>query len=331
MSGRGDWFRSFDSGTARTRLLMAGAFVGAIVLLTTSMLFSWPAAVGGGGGVSAAEEERARAFDSPAGSCLNWSSPDGADMRRVDCAEPHLFEVTSNVDISAEHPGDAPPPDLARWQAIAEDKCTPGATTYLGGVLDPFGRFKVNALKPSDAQWRDGDRKLRCGLQRAALSGALLPTTGSAGDQDQSNIHDPGTCLALDGQEIGDPIACGEPHAVEIVGNVDLSTAFPGPEYPAEEAQIEKAIELCAAVTAEYTGGVDLAARGLTPYPDALKPESWAARSRKIDCKVAAKLPDGTGLAPVTNSVRGLGSPSSAPSGPPTPPPSSSTPPPSGG
>ncbi|MGQ0840524.1 septum formation family protein [Actinokineospora sp.] len=305
MSGSGDWFRSNDN-TAKTRLMMVGAFAGSLLLLVLSMLFSWPIAVGGG--AQTPEDARAQAFDSPTGSCLNWTPPEGTDVRRVDCAQPHLFEVTSNVDISAEHPDDAPPPELARWQEIALAKCTPGAVTYLGGKLDPFGRFTVNALKPSDAQWRAGDRKLRCGLQRAAPSGALLTTAGSAANQDQSNVNEPGICLALDEQDIGDPVDCARPHAFEIVGSVDLSTAFPG-EYPTEEAQTEKAIELCAEVTGAYTGGADLTAKGLTPYPDTLKAESWAVGSRKVDCKVGAKLPDGLGLAPITGSVRATAAP----------------------
>ncbi|WP_436493122.1 septum formation family protein [Actinokineospora sp. HUAS TT18] len=302
MSESGDWLRSND-GTTKTRLLMAGAFVGALLPLITSILFSWPVQAGRGPADSP-EELRREAFDSPTGSCLQWTPPDGTDMRRVDCAQPHLFEVTSNVDVSSEFGEDAPSPDMARWQELAVAKCTPGAATYLGGTLDPFGKFTVNALKPTAEQWADGDRKVRCGLQRAAPSGALLPSVGTAAKQDQSNIHEPGTCLALVGQEIGDPTDCANPHAFEIVGNVDLSQAFPG-DYPTVDAQTEKASELCAMVTNAYTGGADLAAKKLTPYPDTLKVESWDAGSRKIDCKVGAKLPDGSGLAPITNSVRG--------------------------
>nr|MDQ3577974.1 septum formation family protein [Actinomycetota bacterium] len=285
----------------RTRLVMAGVFVGALLPLATSMVFPWPVRVESSPEV-VAEQERAAAFDSPTGSCLSWTPPEAADMKRVECAAPHLFEVTSNVDIASEYPDNAPAPDVASWQEIALAKCTPGATTYLGGTLDPFGRYTVNALKPSSAQWDDGDRKLRCGLQRTGLSGALLATTGSASRQDQSNVHEPGTCLALEEQKIGDPIDCLKAHAVEIVGTVDLSATFPG-EYPTEDAQREKLIDLCAQVTAEYTGGANLAAMKLTPYPDTLKAESWAAGSRKVDCKVGAKLEDGTGLAPIFNSV----------------------------
>ncbi|PPK65963.1 septum formation family protein [Actinokineospora auranticolor] len=289
---------------------MAGAFVGSLLLMGSSTVFSWPVKLGSA--PVSAEEERQAAFDSPAGSCLTWTPPDGTDMKRVDCAQPHLFEVTSNVDITGDYPPDVAPPDLARWQQIAKAKCTPGVTAYLGGKLDPFGKYTVNALKPSEAQWQDGDRKLRCGVQRTTPSGGLLTSTGSAADADQSNVHEPGTCLALDNQKIGDPLPCDQEHAYEIVGTVDLGSAFPG-DSPTKDAQLEKAGELCVEVTNTYTGGTDLAAKGLTPYADALEPESWAAGSRKVDCKVGARLADGSGLAPVTNSVRGTPTESTAP------------------
>ncbi|SDJ44246.1 Septum formation [Actinokineospora alba] len=309
---------------------MAGAFAGALILLCSSILFSWPVEAGRNDPVAVAQEERRKAFDSPAGSCLQWTPPEGADMRRVDCAQAHLFEVTSNVDISGEYPENAPPPDTEKWQAIAVAKCTPGAVTYLGGNLDPFGKFSVNALKPTNEQWDEGDRKVRCGLQSAAPSGALLTTVGSAARQDQSKIHEPGTCLALVGQEIGDPVACDQAHAFEIVGNVDLGAAFPA-DYPAVEAQTERASDLCAAVTTAYTGGADLAKKGLTPYPDTLRPESWAAGSRKVDCRVGAKLPDGSGLAPVTGSVRAVPATTPPASQPPASQPPPGAPTPSGG
>jgi hypothetical protein len=42
----------------------------------------------------------------------------------------------------------------------------------------------------------------------------------------------------------------------------------------------------------------------LTISWDTLQEASWAAGSRLVNCKVGALLPDGSGLAPVTGSVR---------------------------
>jgi hypothetical protein len=293
--------------TTRTRLVMAGAFVGALVLLTLSMLFSWPVAVRGS--ATSATDEAAAAFDSPRGTCLDWPADNPRAMRRVDCAQPHVFEVTSNVEISGDYPASAPPPDEKHWQEIANQKCTDGVAEYLGGKLDPAGKYSVSALKPTDDQWRSGDRKLRCGVHRVTSLGTRLLTTGSAAKADQSNIFPPGTCFALtDDKGVGDPIDCGKPHALEVVGNVDLSQAFPT-DFPAADAQDNKLAELCAAVTKEYSRDLDLATKKLTLSWDNLAQESWAAGSRKVDCKVGAPLDDGSGLAPVNGSIHNAGPP----------------------
>lgn len=282
---------------------MIGAFVGALVVLATSVAFSWPVTV-----EAAPPDEASLAFNSPPGTCLMWVNPTGVDIHRVACAQPHVFEMTGVVDISADYPGDAPSPPVDQWQKIKTDKCTPSITAYLGGKLDPYGKFTVDALKPTDAQWKDGDRKLRCGVQRAAPSGSRLPTKGSATGQDQSNVYDAGTCLALVGNSIGDPVQCVNGHAYEIVGIVDLGDSFPGSAYPDEHKQAQKLITLCDKASKTYTGGINLTTKHLTLYWDTLKQQSWDVGSRRVDCKVGAVSKDGKSLQAVAGSVRKVGS-----------------------
>jgi hypothetical protein len=280
---------------------MFGAFVGALAVLAMSMVFSWPVSVKGAADTAA--EEAAAAFDSPSGTCLDWPNDAPQNMRRVQCKEPHTFEVTSNVEIGKDYPTSAPPPNDEGWQKIVTERCTTVGAKYVGGTLDPYGKYTVGALKPTADQWRQGDRKLRCGLQRVTPSGKrLLPTTGTAAKQDQSNVHDPGTCFALVNKEVGDPIDCAKEHSFEVVGNIDLSQTFPG-EYPSEDQQREKTVDLCPPVAAKYTGNKDLTTLGLSLYSDTLKPESWAAGSRKVNCKVGALAQDGS-LKPVRGTVQ---------------------------
>ena len=288
--------------TLKTRLVMAGAFVGALAVLSMSMLFSWPVSVKSSADTVA--DEAAAAFDSPSGTCLDWPNDAPQNMRRVPCAKPHTFEVTENVDIGKDYPASAPPPNAEGWQQVVTEKCTAVGTKYLGGKLDPYGKYTVGALKPNAEQWQNGDRKLRCGLQRVTPSGKrLLPTTGSAADQDQSNVHDLGTCFALvNKKEVGDPVDCSTEHSYEVVGSIDLSKTFPG-AYPSEAKQLEKTVDLCPPVAAKYTGDKDLTALGLSLYSDTLKAESWAAGSRKVDCKVGALEKNQT-LRPVRGSVK---------------------------
>src|SRR5439155_13874717 len=101
------------------------------------------------------------------------------------CDVPHLFEVTGMSDVSADFPAKVPPPTPDQWRQLSVTKCGPTAATYLGGKLDPMGKFAVNALQPREEQWSTGDRKLRCGLQRATVTGSAQPLTGSAAKQDQ--------------------------------------------------------------------------------------------------------------------------------------------------
>jgi Septum formation len=298
----------------RTRMVMAGAFIGALAVLSGSMLFSWPVSVKGAADTAA--QEAAEAFDSPSGTCLDWPHDKPQNMRRVPCDQAHTFEVTNNLDIGAEFGGNAPPPAEENWQQIVTEKCTAEATKYLGGTLDPFGKYTAGALKPSAEQWRNGDRRLRCGIQRVTPSRErLLPTTGAAADQDQSNVYEPGTCFALVDKQVGDPVNCDTAHAYEVVGVVDLSTVFPPKTFPSEAAQREKlVVDLCPPVANKYTGNADLKAKKLSLYSDTLKKESWTAGSYLVNCKVGARQPNGELLA-VRGSVEAapVAPPSSAP------------------
>lgn len=304
-----------SGSTMRTRLVMAGAFIGALAVLSMSVLFSWPVSVTGSADTAA--DEAAKAFDSPSGTCLDWPHDAPQNMRRVPCKQPHTFEVASNVEIGGDYTASSPPPPEEDWQQIVTDRCTKTGEDYLGRPLDPFGKFTVGALKPTADQWRNGDRKLRCGLQRVSPSGKrLLTTTGAAAEQDQSNVHEPGTCFALVKGEVGDPVDCGGVHAYEVVGIVDLSKTFDPKTYPAEATQLNKLVDLCPPVATKYTGNADLKKLQLSLYPDTLKKESWAAGSHQVNCKVGAREPNGA-LRPVRGSVKAEKAPPSSTSQPP--------------
>ncbi|MFC5996198.1 septum formation family protein [Pseudonocardia hispaniensis] len=235
------------------------------------------------------------------GTCLNWNRPDAADTTVVDCAQPHLFEQAGTVQLATQ----TTLPDAGGWRALVNEQCTPVVLSYLDGRYDPTGRFRVGALKPAPSKWADGDRELRCGLQSASRSGALYPITGKVAAQDQSAVHEPGTCLAIDGRTIGDPVSCAGPHAVETVGIVDLSTKFPDafPTVADQDAFLQPA---CTRIAGEYAGSPEvISKKKLTVYWDNLTEESWKAGTRRVNCNLAALLPDRSGFAPVTGPVKG--------------------------
>lgn len=297
---------------------MGSLFVGAVIALSVNLLFGDTGKggqAGGSGGGSPDQTDAARtAFHSPPGSCLTWDAPDAGDASVVPCTERHLFEVTSVVTIADMYPPDAPSPDLPLWRQIAQERCRDGAVAHLGKPLDPYGKLSLGVLRPTEEQWDDGDRELRCGLQWAGPGGGLQRVTGPAAEQEQSDVWPDGTCLALTGKSVGDPIDCAKPHSYEVVAQVDLGEKFPD-EFPPREEQQEFLDTECARLAGEYTGGRDLVKDGLTLTWDLREEASWEAGSKLVNCSVGAKLEDGSGLAPVTGSLKATGEkPAPAPS-----------------
>jgi Septum formation len=288
--------------TARiARRFAMGAFCGAVAALGVSSVLTL-----GGRSVDGGSPFGSPRFEAPVGSCLNWTAPDGSDVHLVGCEQPHLFETVGSLNLSNMFGPAAAFPSESAWLSLVEEKCTPLVSNFFDGRYDPFGRFTVGALKPSQPGWRNGDRSLHCGLQVVTRSGELYRVEGGARGQDQADVHPPGTCLGIDGVDVGDPVECSQPHTVEVVGILDLSVPFPEPDYPDEAKQDDAAGPACTKLAEEYAGGPNVVTeKKLTVYWDTLRPESWHAGTRKVDCKLGALLPDKSGFAPVTGGVRG--------------------------
>jgi hypothetical protein len=268
-----------------TRRLAAGAVLGALAALVAVGVPTGTAAL-----LAVAPDlplpTTAQPLRAPAHTCLTWQRQDATDAKTVSCTQPHLFEVTATVDL----------------QDLGANERT---TQALNDHFDPFGRFTVGAIKPSEAGWQSGDRMLRCGVQSTGRTGMLFATTGDVLTQDQSDVHPPGTCLGNDGKSVGDPVDCGAPHAIEVVGVVDLKSAF-AKGYPDEAAQDKVLSTECTRLGKDYSGGPTVATnKGLTLFWETLRAQSWHAGSTRVDCRLGAFLPDRSGFAPVTGSVKG--------------------------
>ncbi|SNR28911.1 Septum formation [Haloechinothrix alba] len=293
------------------RLLMVGATLGAMLALTSTFVFSAPFEPeapapeqphpGAGGEPDGDGTHVPAEFSAHPGSCVAWSAGDARDMETVQCDEPHQFQVTAVIDVSTDYPDSSPPPDLEEWQDIVDERCTGPADEYMEGGLDPSGKFQVSAIFPNETDWEAGQRKVHCGLWRPAPGGELQDLTDSVASQDQSDVWEEGTCLALDDKAVGDPIDCSEPHAYEMIAVVDLSEEFD--DYPSEDEQMEWLDTVCADRADDYTGGEDLEDNDLIVAWDTREEASWDAGSHLVNCKVGAVLDDGSGLAPVTGSV----------------------------
>lgn len=225
------------------------------------------------------------------GDCVRWDQDQPSARERlttvVPCSSPHLIEIVGAVTV----PGGASAafPAEAEWTAFAPQLCGPLMQPYLGYALDPAGRFGTGEIHPSTEGWSLGQRKMWCGLTGRGPDGSVwtdqkFPTfAGAVKGRDQAYVRAAGTCLALtlDGH-VGEPVACTEPHAVEITGVATLTTA----DFPAtDQAWSAAAGAPCEQAAVQFAGGrLPTGFRGgwLT-----FEAGSWAAGRRVVECTAA--------------------------------------------
>jgi predicted heme/steroid binding protein len=246
-----------------------------------------------------------------AGDCLNWpdNAPDAATI--VDCKDDHRFEVAESVDMrtypGVEYGPDAQPPSPARIQQISLEHCEPAAERYLGPKYDPNSRFGISLLWAGDKAWKQsGERRMLCGLQWAGPANQQLVLKGRVADLDQSKVWPTGTCLGIDpptNQPNDVAIDCSAPHAMEVVGTVNLAEKFPE-GLPADTDQDAFIKEVCNAMTDAYLAPVTLRDTTLTLVYSTVSLPSWTAGSRQVSCSIGATLGNG-GWATLINSAKG--------------------------
>lgn len=236
------------------------------------------------------------------GDCLTWSGDD-AEVRAVDCAQPHRFEVAGPV--ASPLAADAPFPSGGELATIRDQQCGPVAAQYLGRRLDPMSRFQVGLLAPQRAAWRDGDRSMVCGIQTVDGAGAVRQTSGKFKSQDRSASWPVGTCLGIteNGQASG-PVDCVAPHAFEVTAVLDLAKHFPNDSWPTLEQQERLLAATCPDRTAKWFGSPDgLRNSGLQLQWNKISLPSWTAGARKALCFVASSK-DGRSFTPITGSAK---------------------------
>ncbi|MBL7632914.1 septum formation family protein, partial [Frankia sp. CN6] len=242
------------------------------------------------------------------GRCYLWDL-DGASSKvdEVDCAEPHRFEAVSDnpVSMAASFPPDAPfPATDDEWSRLADEHCGAPVAAYLGSPLDPYGRFGISTIRPTEEGWALGDRDLQCGI------GGYAPTaenpdndlvSGSAKGADQSMVYGPGTCLVEDADGLY-AVTCATAHHHVAIGDVHLPGA-PGSPPPTDDAFDEQAARECATVAGTFFGGPFQETDSVYVGWFTLSPESWAAGSRSFSCLVSYVTPTGDPR-PVTGDAR---------------------------
>ncbi len=300
----------------RLRFVLGAVLVGAVV--AGGVLFATDA-FAEGGGVGSTEIGESSTIDddlsrSEPGDCLQWTVNPPSQASIVDCADPHRFEVAGTLDTSAfpssEFAADAPWPGEERFASIRDENCPAVVDRYLGGGLDPAGRFSVGLMRPGRAQWERGARVLRCGIEQAGAKGVQEEFTGRVADVDQSFAWPVGTCIGINKETrepTGKVVNCAEPHAFQTTGVIDLSQRFggrnSGKPWPNTETQNDYLKRICPSQTNKFFGGADKFADTTLNVQWSVAAEvGWLTGSRRVACYVA--LPDRGGFATLVGDAR---------------------------
>jgi hypothetical protein len=227
------------------------------------------------------------------GDCVRWDQrkhgPDTRDTQVVPCDEPHLIEITGRATAP-----DAPsfPPESEWDRIIQSGDCGRQATAYLGGELDPYGRFNVGAIRPSRESWNDGDREMWCGLQATSQAADHDPEvaesfTGTVHSQPQALLWPTGSCLG--GQPgtgtFDGTVPCTAPHLYEIAGSVNAAPRFTTPPPASSALWASRLGADCDKVARARFGGRLPSGVQSAVFP--IDPASWRAGRRTTECAVA--------------------------------------------
>jgi hypothetical protein len=238
------------------------------------------------------------------GDCATWDQEqDEADAHLVDCAAPHLIELVEPRDVGDDF-GHYPTP--AEWDYLDATLCGPLVERYVGTRIDPQGLYESGGIRPTQESWDRGIRRIQCGVIHAGDSGTphlLVAFTGAVDGTRQYIAKPPGTCLPLEGDGTGSPVPCDQPHALEIVGAIDLSGRI---DHAPNDDEMDTLVD-------------DECRRQVTAYlghpPDGdlgegwigLLPGAWDAGHRVIECTVGRYPGAATRGVAVTGSLRPAG------------------------
>jgi hypothetical protein len=98
----------------------------------------------------------------------------------VDCASPHIAEISGTTKLSAaQMPGTA-----QEWNTAPHPSCVTVTEAYLGGKVQlgtaaAASAFQVSVVPLPASSWAAGERMVNCFIARLDTAGHLAPITGS--------------------------------------------------------------------------------------------------------------------------------------------------------
>ena len=235
------------------------------------------------------------------GDCVTWPQNHATlvDSKAVDCSMPHLMEMVGPVTLTGMT-GAFPTPQA--WLLIDASQCGPVVERYLGGPLDPYGRYYAGAIGPLEDGWLVGERVIWCGV--AATGGDVAPDSphppmlGRVRAQEQQRVLASGICLGGPSAPDGGEVDCALPHLFEVTGTVDLGGR--GLNTPTLDETRQAAESACRSTATGYLGRSVPATLESSSLD--LAPASWAVGGRLVECVIGK--PSGSGWVPVTGSQK---------------------------
>jgi hypothetical protein len=235
------------------------------------------------------------------GDCATWDqAQDEAPAHLVDCDDAHLIELVAPRKVGDDFTHF---PTEAEWDYLDATLCGPVVERYLGTRIDPQGMYAAGGIMPTEASWDDGLRQIECGVIHAGTSRLprlMVPFDGAVDGTRQYEAKPPGTCLPLVGDQIGEPVPCDQPHALEVVGAVDLSGRI---DHAPDDDELETLLgDECRRQAIAYVGHPldgDLRDGWVS-----LLPGAWDGGHRVLECTVGRYPGAATGPATVTGSLR---------------------------
>ena len=112
-------------------------------------------------------------FELKTGDCFNRPGSDEvSDVKSVDCAKPHDYEIFGGVD----QPGDAEAayPGASAIEEASNVECAALFEPFVGTAYDDSELY-IYYLAPTAASWAEGDREILCALylQDEQLTGSM--------------------------------------------------------------------------------------------------------------------------------------------------------------
>ncbi|MFT3901413.1 MAG: septum formation family protein [Gordonia sp. (in: high G+C Gram-positive bacteria)] len=298
------------------RVVLSAGVIGAVAIMIGAFVMGVGNSAGRAGNTKIGTGQRVAqdAFTTSApGDCLEWPDGKPGTPTKVDCGEPHKFEVAAAVDgkvlPGGEFSADAKWPGPERFAALRVEHCPVLVSSYLNGRYDPQGRFVPNLMFPSEAQWDHGQRDLRCGLVQQGTGGHEIDIVGKVADLDQSPEWPPGTCIGIDvrSRQPTFPVNCAEPHAFQTTGIIDMSARFgnrtSGKPWPGVDAQNKFLTPICPVQAHRFmVGKRNFDKTTLNIQWSTVSEIGWLAGSRKAVCYMG--LPFKGGFATLVGDAR---------------------------